>query len=155
MQTLVVHIRENFTKVFVGRMIEWEHSMVLFTFGLALMIQPQLFESSTSYAAFRAVRPSADFWGLAAMTVATIRFLVLLINGTIRRSPHLRALFAAVSAGIWVLAAVGGLVADKLSQATGLYIAFVGWEFVIFLLCVHYAKLEDVGAADRVRQRHP
>ncbi|KQT51982.1 hypothetical protein ASG43_20600 [Aureimonas sp. Leaf454] len=154
MQTLVVHVRDNFARVFVGRMIEWEHSIGLFLFGLSLMLYPPLFDTAAGFASFRAMHPSADFWGLVCMSVGTARFLVLTINGTIRRSPHLRAFFAAVTAFFWFQAAYGAVVADRLSPVTLLYMSFVGWEFVIFLICMRYAKLEDIKAVARDRPTH-
>ena len=146
MRTLIVHMRDNFSRVFVGRMIEWEHAVGLFCFGLVLMVQPSLFATAPGYAGFRAILDNPEFWALSAMIVGAARFGVLTVNGTIRRSPHLRAGFAMLSALFWFQAGVGGLVAGTLSPVTGLYVSFVVWEFVIFIICIRYAKLEDIGA---------
>jgi hypothetical protein len=154
MQTLIVHVRENFARVFVGRMIEWEHSIMLMLFGLVLIDQPELFGAAASYSFFRAMYDSYAFWGLAALSVGAIRFAVLLVNGTIRRSPHLRAALAMMTAFFWFAAAYGAVVSDKLTPLTVISASFFGWQFVIFMICIRYAKLEDIKAVPNARQTH-
>jgi hypothetical protein len=43
-----------------------------------------------------------------------------------------------------------GLVGGSWPQTTGLYASFVGWELVIFSICLRQAKLEGIGEARRV-----
>lgn len=154
MQTLIVHVRDNFAHVFVGRMIEWEHSVMLMLFGWVLFLQPDLFQTAASYSGFRELYDSSSFWGIAAVGVGGMRFLVLMKNGAIKRSPHLRATFATLTAFFWFEAAYGAIVSTKLTPLTLMCTSFFAWQFVIFVICIRYAKLEDAKAIPSVRKTH-
>ena len=152
---LILHVRDNFSRVFVSRMIEWEHAIGLFLFGLVLVMQPGLLWKAPGYAAFKTIHDSPSFWAISAMLVGATRFVILFYNGTISRSPHLRAGAAMLSAAFWLYAGLGSVIAGTLSPVTFMYLSFVAWEFVIFIICVRYAKLEDIGAVNRVVKHNP
>ncbi len=154
MQTLIVHMKNNFNQVFVARMIEWEHAVLLMLFGWALVESPDLFDTAASYASFKSLYPNYSFWALSMITVGGLRFVVLVVNGTIKRSPHLRAVFAALTAFYWFHASYGAVVSGKLTPLTAFCVAFFGWQFVVMVICAKLAKLEDIKAIPRVRTDH-
>lgn len=152
-KTLFVHFQQNFNRVFVARMIEWEHSISLFAFGLVLALNPSIFDGP-SYVSFLRIWESAIGWALLCMIVGGLRFIVLLINGGLKRSPHLRAAFACMSAFVWMQVSLGFLAAGNFSTALAVYPGFIFWEFVIFVLTVRYAGEVDQGDRRDAPERH-
>lgn len=144
-KTVMVHFRTNFSAVFVARMIEWEHAVSLFLFGYVLLVNPGLFEGG-SYVSFLRIWDSQIGWAGICMIVGALRFLILAVNGLIRRSPHLRAMFAAISAFVWMQLSLGFLASGNFSTALAVYPTFIFWEFAVFLITVRYAKAVDVQA---------
>lgn len=144
MKTIILGFRQNFNRVFIARMIEWEHAVALFMFGAILSMNPDLF-GSPSYAAFMRLWDSPQGWGIVCMAVGALRFAVLAINGAFKRSPHLRAVFAALSAFMWMQISFGFLAAGNYSTALAVYPGFIVWEFIVFVMTVRYAKWVDEG----------
>ena len=89
-------IKEHF-KVRFG---EWIVALALFGWGLVVITTPQLFQNSSIYVNMGRLAPQ-DLWGWSATIIGAIRLTFLTINGTWRRSAHLRAIGAGLSACVW------------------------------------------------------
>lgn len=95
MKAKFLHIRDNFSKAFFPRLSEWTAAFALFAIGWTLSANPELMATTKTqaYSLMLMIAPQ-DKWASALIAFATLRLLVLLINGSIRRSPHLRAVLA-------------------------------------------------------------
>ncbi len=90
-------IREHFKL----RFSEWIIGLMLLLWGITLLINTSLFE--VYQAAFSSMShiASQKLWGLMAVGIGLLRLIFLIINGTWRRSAHLRAIGSGLSACIW------------------------------------------------------
>ena len=82
------------------RFAEWAVGIGLFSMGLTLLFSPGLFESNYLFSGMLKLLSQTQ-WMFAAFIVSGIRLLFLTINGTWRRSAHLRAVGSGLSALIW------------------------------------------------------
>lgn len=82
------------------RFAEWAVGIGLFFMGVTLLCSPGLFESNYLFSGMLKLLSQTQ-WMFAAFIVAGIRLTFLVINGTWRRSAHLRAVGSGLSALIW------------------------------------------------------
>lgn len=127
-------------------MIEWEHAFILFFLGLIIYKNPNFFDKA-NYPAFFDMFDSAKAWMLLFLFIGVGRLIILMINGSWRRTPHFRAFFAFLSAGVFSLVSLNFYRPDNLSTAMAVYPSFVVFEIVIFFLTIDYASEADKAAA--------
>ena len=82
------------------RFAEWAVGIGLFAMGVTLACNPGLFQSNYLFSGMLKLGSQLQ-WMLACFTIASIRLVFLVINGTWRRSAHLRAVGSGLSALIW------------------------------------------------------
>jgi len=82
------------------RFAEWAVGLGLLAWGVSLACAPGLFESSYLFNGMLKLGSQTQ-WMWIAIIVATLRLTFLIINGTWRRSAHLRAIGSGLSALIW------------------------------------------------------
>ena len=94
---LVSHIRTNFTEAFFPRLSEWAPALMITALGWVLMINETLMQPSSKGYTMMLQIADQETWAVAMLAFGVARLAVLLINGAWRRSPHARALAAALS----------------------------------------------------------
>lgn len=117
---VVARIITGIASHFPIRVSEWVLSYMLAGIGLGLCLIPNALDASASYQAliyFAQFSPwTPEYtWGLACLSVATVRIIALTINGTFkehfRYSPHLRGLASLAACFIWGQMVLGYLIA--------------------------------------------
>lgn len=132
-------IREHFKL----RFSEWIIGLMLLLWGVTLLINTSLFEVYP--AAFNSMSDitTQKIWGIMAIGIGLLRLIFLIINGTWRRSAHLRAIGSGLSACIWTVVWSSYLNSDTLLP--GLW--SVGALIALDLFSLWYAA-EDAKHSD-------
>ena len=142
---LILHIRKHFRV----RATEWMLSGVMLLWGL-LLLRPGMTFSAPAYAELARLAPE-ETWGLACLGIGGLRLMVLVINGAMRPSPHLRAFLALVSALFWYQLSVGFLLADGNGTAIAVYPLAVGFD--VFNAAMAAGDAGEVDRAARARSQ--
>jgi hypothetical protein len=82
------------------RFCEWIVGLGLLVWGAITLSRPGYFLTTPALANMTELA-SQNMWGWAAVSIGLLRMLFLFINGTWRRSAHLRATGSALSAIFW------------------------------------------------------
>lgn len=150
---MIIRIVTGIHRHLPERVAEWALAIVLVRFGLILLAPGSSFETSP---AFRVMAEMAreETWGWACLTIGSIRFMALVVNGTFwdtwysRYSPHIRGFTAIASIFAWAQIVYG--MASSGVNTTGLAVYPV--LLVLDFWCVFHAfgdaKLADVRAAN-------
>ena len=88
---------------FPVRASEWLMVWPTFWMGVALMIQPAMFDTSPSFSVLSRWADES-VWSTLAVSCAFIRLVALVVNGTFERfpySPYIRAFASFTGAGFW------------------------------------------------------
>lgn len=115
--TILAHMTKSFRETFPVRASEWALAAILFNWSVILLLQPSLFATIDAFSSLAKLMPQATFAGMCGL-VGFGRLVSLAINGTWRRSPHLRAFGAFLGTGVWFMISVG--IIRSGSGATGL-----------------------------------
>lgn len=86
------HLKERFN--------EWAVGLGLLLWGAVTLTNPGYFNTSPAFTELLALA-SQPLWGYTAIILGMIRVVFLIINGTWRRSAHLRAVGSGLSAIFW------------------------------------------------------
>lgn len=146
---LILKLKEHFP----ARISEWFNAAILTSWGLYLLLNPDLFDSP-------AMRVTAEgmvdmvagtlnpesVWGLVAFIAGATRLVALFINGAWSRTPALRLATAAVSAFVWTQVVIGLMTVPN----TGL--AVYPWLVVIDLVAAYRAG-RDVAISEVARRQ--
>lgn len=100
---VVKRIGRGVASHFPVRASEWLMICPTFGMGLALMLQPAMFDTSPSFSVLSRWADEA-IWSTLAILCAVLRLVALVVNGTFARfpySPHLRAFASFAGAGLW------------------------------------------------------
>lgn len=106
---------QSLKKHFPARFPEWLNSGVLFSWGLYVILHPQLFTNPATGLLFSGMAamtwglpydPSV-LWGLTGILVGGIRACALFINGAFSRTPLIRLISSFVSAFVWTQVVTG------------------------------------------------
>lgn len=145
---LIIKLKEHFP----ARISEWFNGVILTSWGLYLLLHPDLFSSPAMRVITKGMNDMVPFgynaesvWGLVAFTAGLIRLVALFINGAWSRTPALRMLTAAISAFVWTQVVIGLMTVPN----TGL--AVYPWLVVIDIVAAYRAG-RDV-AISEVAQR--
>lgn len=143
----IKHLATSLRHSFEARASEWALSAVLFLWGVVLHQNPTHFETNPAFSG-AAMMASQLTWELGCLVVGGGRLLILGMNGTVRRSPHLRALMAFVSCFFWMQVSLGILMSGV--GSTGLAV------YPILLLLDSYNVIRasrEAGTLDHVYKR--
>lgn len=90
---------------FPVRATEWMMAAMKASFGLLLLMPLDMFAQPS----FTAMRQMAHqhAWGTLGFVFGSVHLIALYINGTRRRSPHVRAFCSCVSSLFWLMVCVG------------------------------------------------
>lgn len=118
---LVLRLAEHFAE----RASEWILSGILVTLGISVLLMNHDVWSLPPYHGLAALMPQ---WlcGALSTAIGLARICALYVNGTRRRSPHLRALGAFLAGFFWLQLTLGLLAAPQWALSA----AIVPWLFV-------------------------
>lgn len=111
------HLRKSLVHTFEARASEWALGWMLLLWGVVLDQHPGLFASNVAMTGLETMFRQ-ESWSLACLIIGGGRLLILGLNGTVRRSPHFRALAAFLSCFFWTQISIGLLISG--SGTTGL-----------------------------------
>lgn len=155
---LLVRVVDGIRSHFPARAVEWLFAIILFNWGLTLVMPHEVFAAYPAYALMATVA-SETTWGIGCIIVGGLRFVALVLNGTFadkpygRYSPHVRAGLAGVSCFFWMQIALS-LLASEGPPATGLavYPAILWFEvFCAFRAARDAGQLDEAARNARGR----
>lgn len=100
------HMRKSLGETFPTRKSEWVLGFMLIAWGAVVAANPGYFETRPALS-YLLKFASQHTWASAAFGVGLLRVSMLMINGTWRRSPHLRAMGSFLAAGVWFFIGAG------------------------------------------------
>lgn len=114
----MIHVR--FAQVFPLRVAEWFASGAMATWGVIVLSHPEVLEAGEAWRGLLTIAPG-PFWGWAALLSGVIGWTALAINGALRRTPHVRAVCAAMRCAVWLMVTTGLLMSGQLTTALAMY----------------------------------
>lgn len=108
---LIGHFRHSLRSTFEARASEWALASATLLWGMIVLSNPGEFAARPSFTGFLAMAPQ-NIWGGCATAIGAVRLVVLLFNGSVRRSPHLRAVMAFLTCFLWMQITLGLLAGD-------------------------------------------
>lgn len=146
---LILKLKEHFP----ARISEWFNGAILSSWGLYLLLHPDLFDSPAMTVMTQGMSSMVPFdvnpesvWGLVAFSAGMTRLVALFINGAWSRTPALRLVTAAISAFVWTQVVIGLMSVPN----TGL--AVYPWLVVIDLVAAYRAG-RDVAISEVARRQ--
>lgn len=137
------HVFSSLKETFPARASEWALATILFGWGLALSSNPTLFTISPSYDGLEGLAKQST-WAWLCLLGGGLRLVFLIINGSWRRTPHLRAASAFATCFFW-----GQITIGMLASGTGT----TGLTVYPVLLCLDlfnfFRALGDAARSDR------
>jgi hypothetical protein len=100
----LVRFWSGITAHFRTRVTEWFAAALLIQLGVTFYLPPEVFPVQPSWAVLAQIAPE-ETWGIVMLAIGALRVGALTINGTyqgFRWSPHIRALTAFLSCGVWL-----------------------------------------------------
>jgi hypothetical protein len=95
------HIHDNFAEAFFPRRSEWVAATLLLVLGWMISVKVDLMAVATPAHGMAAFIAPQWVWSSCLIVFALARLIILLINGTWRRSPHARGITAFLSCFFW------------------------------------------------------
>lgn len=105
---------------FPDRAIEWLLGFIILTWGLILVANPDIFETSWLYAGWKSILGDELIWGWLATFAGFARVTALFVNGAWHRTPAVRVITSFASMFLWFWVVVGMLRVD-ISTGLGVY----------------------------------
>lgn len=116
---IMTSIRSHISETIYVRLSEWMLAIHLILLAFILVSNKTLMTNGLiDYAPLLTITNQAG-WAKILIILGTARLIILIVNGAYRRSPHLRALSAALSCFIWFQVAVA-------------FYATFGWAFAAY-----------------------
>lgn len=140
------HIWNSFRATFEVRAVEWLATTMMLLWGAIVLAQPGQFAIRIAYQSFENIAPQY-VWGVAALSLGVVRFIILVLNGLVTRSPHLRSLTAFLSCFIWAQIVVNMLAGDWFTGLAPYGIALV-FDAYNVIRTIREAALVDRGKRD-------
>lgn len=116
---IVARLARGITDHFPARASEWALGVILFLWGVQLLRPVYTFQGQ-SYAELQRLLPE-DLWGLACILIGAARLLALIVNGSVRHSPMVRAIMAGFSALFWLQISIAFLMSSPNGTALAVY----------------------------------
>lgn len=114
------HISKSLRETFPVRASEWALAAILFNWSVILFLQPDLFDTVDAFSSLAKLMPQMTFAGMCFL-IGFGRLVSLAINGTWKRSPHLRAFSAFLTTGVWFMISVGIIRSGAGATGLGVY----------------------------------
>jgi hypothetical protein len=145
--------RDHFADAFFPRRSEWAGAALLCFGGWVLSTNPDLMATSQGKA-FDLMKATftQPTWAALLMYGGGLRLVVLAINGSWRKSPHLRALAAILSGFFWWQIAASYYATFGLGYSA--YAVFLGLEFSNLIVAARDARTVDDKCAGKSSAGH-
>jgi hypothetical protein len=120
---LIVEMKKHFEV----RAIEWWSAGTLLSWGLVVLLLPDLFHQPRYLAMFSSMLNWApqQVWGLFAFTMGFMRLGALFVNGFWFRTPQIRLMTSFLSVCVWFF-----ITAGLARSGTYLGVAIYGWHMI-------------------------
>lgn len=119
MTIMMTSFTRHFSDAFFPRLSEYTLAGHLLLLGYILTVNKTLMDNpSISYQLLESLGPQ-EWWAKVLLVMGTVRFLILVVNGAYRRSPHLRAITAILSCFVWF-------------QVAASFYSIFGWAFAAY-----------------------
>lgn len=138
---VVQQIREDFPI----KVSEWAPSLICVLWGFWVQMEPVTL-TPDRFTLMLMIMPEA-YWGVIAFYAGIARLFILLMNGTLRRSPWLRAVAAASHGLLWLLVSLALFSSTQITTGLAVYPVLGLVEFYTVMRLAPEAKRAD----DRLR----
>ncbi|WP_061930077.1 hypothetical protein [Aureimonas sp. AU22] len=137
-----VHVNRSFRKTFDTRVSEWALAAILFLWSVVLHLNPKLFQEGPSYVKMADLMPQHS-WAILCLMAGGGRLIILLVNGLLRRSPHLRCLGSFVSCFFWFQILIGLMQSGTYATGLAVYPVLLALECYHTIRCARLARAVD------------
>lgn len=129
------------------RVADWLLAGIMTTIGVTIWnLSPEIWAAGPLQGLSQCFFGQAA-WGTIIFMIGVVRINALFINGALRRSPHVRAIGAALSAFIWCRIALGMFATDSVQIGIGIF----PWLLIAEMYNVHRA-MRDARLSDNRAQ---
>ena len=118
--TMPVTLVASANRKFPGRAAEWLTAAIITSMGVAFAGWPRMFVTSDYLTELRDFAPQS-FWAVSLLLIGFVRLSALFINGSWRRSPHVRVVGAILSVLVWAKILDGFVHLGRPSPALAIY----------------------------------
>jgi hypothetical protein len=148
------HLSRSLRETFPVRASEWALAAMLFNWSIILFLMPDLFATVDAFAPLAKLMPQTTFSGMCFL-VGFGRLVSLAINGTWRRSPHLRAFGAFLGSGVWFMISIGIIRSGSGATGLGIYPILVLLDSYNVIRAAGEAGLSDHQPRRVAKDGHP
>lgn len=131
---------------FPTRASEWATSIILLNWGLAIFATKGEILGGNLAKLLNLMSPTK--WAILFTSIGLIRLLLLIINGSLKRSSHYRAVFSFISCFIWFQVVYTFAVSDVISTALTVYPVLLVLDFYNAYRTTAEARITDEGYKD-------
>ena len=125
-----------------SRLSEWGLGIVMSYWGIVFMLTDGIFDREPYRHLANLVPPAV--WILAMAVIGFGRLSVLILNGSLSKSPHLRTLASLASGTIWLQLALAFYSSCSATWLLpGMLVIFSGMDFVAMLRAARDARISD------------
>jgi len=137
-----LHISQSFRQTFAVRASEWALSLMLLNWSIVLFASPELFVDRPSYAPLASIMKQ-ETWATICFVAGAGRLIVLLINGSWRRTPHLRASGAFIACFFWFQITLGFAQAETWATGMAIYPVLLALDAYNVIRAITDAAITD------------
>jgi hypothetical protein len=148
------HLSRSLRETFPVRASEWALAAMLFNWSVILLLQPSLFDTVEAFSSLAGLMPQYTFAGMCFL-VGFGRLVTLAINGTWKRSPHIRAFGAFLGTGIWFMISVGIIRSGAGATGLGVYPVLMLLDSYNVIRAAGEAGISDRQPARVAKDGHP
>lgn len=124
-----------------NRLAEWSLGVMMSYWGIVFILTDGIFERPPYKHLASLVPPTA--WVSAMLTIGFGRLSVLVLNGSLSKSPHLRTLASLASGTIWLQLALSFFSSEATWLLPGMLVIFSGMDFIAMLRAARDARISD------------
>jgi hypothetical protein len=132
----------RFSETWPARRVEWLLAICLFGIGVVYAFDANLF-AQPLYSVHSKIMPR-ETWATLAILVSSVRLCFLFVNGTWRRSPHLRAAGAFFSCLLWAELTLAVWQAPIVGATVVIWPVFFCFDVHVALAAISEAARRDV-----------
>lgn len=123
------------------RLSEWGLATALMLWGVVLLLPYPSF-SNPVYAHMESLMRE-ERWGIVCFTIGAARLVILIVNGSWRITPHLRAVAAFLSSIVWFQVTLGLIAVGSYNTGLAIYPVCVVMDIICMFRSVAEARVND------------